>query len=276
MTDHDLVVAPPAPAPPGTPVVIYACLPPDSGRWLESPVDTGRVLESVRRYVHEREWLAIREFVDRARSNGVPAWERPELRQALAAVEAGGVCGIVTPTLSMLAAGAEETAVLARWQHGAGGQSFISAPQCMAVLRPHQRTVPAQLAVVGEVRAWVAECLRPLTPSDAVRDDALLCVDELIANAIVHAVPAAASPVGAKLTVTVHATQARVCIAVDDPAPDLLLPDPAAAGPDGALNEHGRGLGLIAALSERWGYERRAGEKRVWCTFALGAYGEAA
>lgn len=258
-----LVMAPPAPAPPGTHVVIYACLP---------AVDAERVLGSVCRYVEQREWVARGLFVDRAHVDDVPAAKRTQLQAALAAVEAGEAAGVVAPAMGMLAASAAEEEALARWQHRVPGRPFLSTPGSMAALLPHTLRVRPDTAVVGAVRAWVAECLRPLAPAPDLQDDALLCVDELVANAIQHAVPATAAPARAMLTVTVRPTETGVYIAVDDPAPDLPVPDQGSAA---QWEERGRGLQLVEHLSQRWGSYSVSTSKRVWCTIP-GVYGEVA
>ncbi|MBC3990410.1 ATP-binding protein [Streptomyces sp. AC563] len=247
-------------------MVIYACLP---------AMDAERVLDSVCRYVEEREWVAHGLFVDWAHVSDVPAAKRAQLQAALAVVEAGEAAGLVTPAMGMLATSAAEEEALAQWQHRVPGRPFVSTPACMAVLLPHSLRVRANVAVVGVVRGWVAECLRPLDPVPDLRDDALLCVGELLANAIQHAVPASASPVPAVLTVTVRPSQTGVYIAVDDPAPDLPMPDDQGAAE--SLEEHGRGLAMVGQLSEQWGWDPVPGGKRVWCTFSRpDVYGEAA
>jgi anti-sigma regulatory factor (Ser/Thr protein kinase) len=87
--------------------------------------------------------------------------------------------------------------------------------------------------------------------SREVIDDAELIVSELVTNAI------DADCGGAELTVTVE--DGRVRIEVDDDAHGL--PQPAPARPS---DDRGRGLAIVAALSTRWGYEKKARGKLVW------------
>lgn len=267
VTRSALVVAPPAPAPPGTPVVIYAYLP---------HVDGDRVLHSVRRYVKECKWVERGLFVDYWNGeDGTPAQVRAQFQQALATVEAGAAAGIVTPDMGMVAVSAEEEAALAQWQRSLSGRRpFLTAPACMAVWRRQERRVRAVPEAVGEVRAWVTECLRPLAPAPDLQGDALLLVDEMLTNAIQHAVPAAACPTRTVLTVTVQPSKEGLYLAVDDPAPNVPLPQQV-TGPDTAWEEHGRGLQLIEGLSEQWGSYCVHGAKRVWCNLRS-TYGEAA
>ncbi|MFF5719277.1 ATP-binding protein [Streptomyces buecherae] len=264
-TDQALVVAPPTPAPPGTPVVIYACLPPASPEApVEPPVDTDRVIESVRRYVAQRGWVTVREFVDYARVDEAPLWSRTQFQRVMTVVETGSAAGIVTPSMGMVAASPEEEAALAEWQRGVSGSPFLSAPVHAYALRPQERRVPAEREAVGKVRAWVTECLRPLAPG--LTADAVLCVDELVANAVQHAVPAAGGPAGKQtLTVTMLPDAEQISFAVDDPAPELQLPELPAESQD--LDEGGRGLFIVASLAERWGACTVGPMKRVWCSF---------
>jgi hypothetical protein len=43
----------------------------------------------------------------------------------------------------------------------------------------------------------------------------------------------------------------------------------------GALNEHGLGLVIVAALADRWGTHPAQGGKAVWCELSTGAGGAA-
>ncbi|MEU3963203.1 ATP-binding protein [Streptomyces buecherae] len=261
-------------APPGTPVVIYACFPPANPEApVEPPVDTDRALDSVRRHVAQREWVSVREFVDWARVDEAPSWTRPRFRQTLAAVEAGHARGIVTPSVGMVAASLEEEAALAQWQRRAFGKSpFLSTPAHSYALRPQERTVRSRPEAVGEVRAWVAQCLRPLAPASEVLDAVLLCTSELVTNAVNHAVPAGA---GAPVTVNVSFDASYVYIAVKDPAPHLLPKVVSQSAEE--LDGHGRGLLLVEELSERWGHSLSQRTKQVWCKFPHhSAYGQVA
>ncbi|MET8412708.1 ATP-binding protein [Streptomyces sp. NPDC005195] len=90
-------------------------------------------------------------------------------------------------------------------------------------------------------------------------DDVLLCVSELATNALVHGVPPGRhfrvflryAGDGGVLRVEVHDSGGGV-------------PRPV----DGAAGEGGRGLLLVAALSDSWGVAERDPGKAVWCEFA--------
>nr|WP_107061868.1 ATP-binding protein [Streptomyces cellulosae] len=150
-------------------------------------------------------------------------------------------------------------------------------------LPPQPRTV--------ESRAWPA--LRPALPSDiptsaALRvrcsaegfalaraftrdtlgcwslghrgDDAALVITELAANAVAHTVGAATTE--AEVWLGILFDPAHVLLTVSDPGDDL----PEFRAPDCfALLEHGRGLFIVDALAEEWGWTPNppAG-KTVW------------
>ncbi|MFD7879864.1 ATP-binding protein [Streptomyces sp. NPDC059766] len=91
-----------------------------------------------------------------------------------------------------------------------------------------------------------------------VGDDALLCVSELATNALMHGVPPGRHFLvflrcdGRVLRVEVHDSGPGVPRIVDD------------------RDEGGRGLLLVAALSDRWGVAERELGKVVWCEFGCG------
>ncbi|WP_062643209.1 ATP-binding protein [Streptomyces maremycinicus] len=91
-------------------------------------------------------------------------------------------------------------------------------------------------------------------------DDALTVVTELAANAVLHALPHASTdefPVRLRLTLR----RAHLVCAVTDPSDSL----PVHARTADALLEHGRGLHIVEALSDHWGWTRRAPVgKTVW------------
>lgn len=99
-------------------------------------------------------------------------------------------------------------------------------------------------------------------------DDATTVAAELVANAVTHALARTPTPSpgpgGAWITL-VRVDGAVVC-AVSDPCPRL----PAMAEPD-PMAESGRGLHIVAELSERWGCSHRAESgKTVWARLASG------
>jgi anti-sigma regulatory factor (Ser/Thr protein kinase) len=91
----------------------------------------------------------------------------------------------------------------------------------------------------------------------ALRDSAVLVMSELVANAVDHA----CGPV-VRLSVA-RTAERRVRVTVAD-----MDRRPPRAGNADPLDERGRGLLLVAAVSQRWGVERSPSGKQVWADLA--------
>ncbi|MEU3661669.1 SpoIIE family protein phosphatase [Streptomyces sp. NPDC032940] len=146
----------------------------------------------------------------------------------------------------------------------------VSARECA---RAHVTLLAGSLAP-GAARAMVRAALADWTAlglpgaqqlTGRLTADALLVVSELVTNAVVHA--------GTDVDVVcrLEETGTLVVEAVDR--------HPARAPRDGDREtpheppEYGRGLGLVAALSEAWGITYRPGTKTVWARLSA-AHGE--
>nr|WP_318215811.1 ATP-binding protein [Streptomyces sp. SCL15-6] len=133
------------------------------------------------------------------------------------------------------------------------------APPAPAVLR---------IACSGEgfalARVFTRDTLRRWS-LDHCGDDAVLVITELAANAVAHAVPSAATDrPEVRLALSLH--PGRLTLSVSDPGDDA----PVRTSSDGCdLREHGRGLSIVDALAEEWGWTPRppAG-KTVWATLS--------
>ena len=134
-------------------------------------------------------------------------------------------------------------------------------PPAAPGLARRERVFPGEAGQVRQVRAFVACALAGCPAREAL----LTCVSELAANAIAHT----ASGAGGVFTVEVARPApgvARVAV-TDAGSPD----EPAVRYADEPgdlhyLAEGGRGLALVAACSNRWGY-RDADEgagRTVW------------
>ncbi len=106
---------------------------------------------------------------------------------------------------------------------------------------------PASVAVArGIVEAALSEIARP-----AAIDIVVLLTSELVTNAVVHA--------GTPIDLLVHDLHGRVQIEVFDAGQQV----PVVA--DGVRpSESGRGLRIVAALSEAWGTNPGPAGKTVW------------
>ncbi|MFG3156071.1 ATP-binding protein [Streptomyces sp. NPDC048219] len=127
-----------------------------------------------------------------------------------------------------------------------------------------------RLACSGEgfarARAFTRDTLRRWS-LDHHGDDAVLVITELAANAVAHGVPSAATGrPEIRLALSLH--PGRLMLSVSDPGDGVPVPTPS----DGCdLREHGRGLSIVDALAEEWGWTPRppAG-KTVWATLSTG------
>ena len=124
------------------------------------------------------------------------------------------------------------------------------------------RATPAACPVARRHLAWLlAEWgLARLT------DTAELMAAELLANAVTAARDEELAPDGQPLVVfRVSRAAAGLVLEVWDPSPE-----PPVARQAGAMDESGRGLQLVQALTTAWGFYRPpTGGKVVWCQLAL-------
>jgi anti-sigma regulatory factor (Ser/Thr protein kinase) len=109
--------------------------------------------------------------------------------------------------------------------------------------------VPAPV-VVREVRSFVREILK-LWGEDELLDEAELIVAELASNAVLHA----CSP----FRVSVSRTSTEVTIAVRDAS--SVWPENLSGPID---RDGGRGIWIVAALSELWATDSEADGKTIW------------
>ena len=117
-------------------------------------------------------------------------------------------------------------------------------------LSPGPAAVPAaRRQVQAALCAWAA----PVDPADAV-----LLTSELVTNAVQHA----AGPV---ITLVVSCSRGQVRVDVHDAS--RVLPEVADVPADA---ESGRGLHLVASLSDEWGYYRTPAGKAVYFMLAFG------
>ncbi|MGP3936558.1 ATP-binding protein [Nonomuraea sp. KM88] len=90
---------------------------------------------------------------------------------------------------------------------------------------------------VGQARSIIRDELISLTLSDDLIDDAVLMVSELITNAFMYG--------DGPYELALHVDAREIMIVVVDGSP--LLPSPS---PDDVSAEHGRGLRIVARLSD--------------------------
>ena len=96
-------------------------------------------------------------------------------------------------------------------------------------------------------------------------DDAAVIVSELVSNAIRHGVSGRNGPVHDRIELILWRQSGQVICAVTDPgtgAPAVADGDP--------LAEDGRGLHVVEALSDAWGWARLGGSRKaVWAALPV-------
>lgn len=119
--------------------------------------------------------------------------------------------------------------------------------------------VPAELAAVSGARRFLYETLElwSVTPDRA--DVAVLCLSELVTNAVIH------SHGGCLVRAVLH--QGMLTVWVRDSGIAGAVP----LEPDGdPLRVHGRGLQVVQALAARWGHDTDADGASVWFSLEAG------
>jgi len=147
------------------------------------------------------------------------------------------------------------------WPSGTGAVGFWPRPPKVATRKPAPTA-----ASIAPSRAFALRTMHRWDESEHA-DDVAAVVSELLANALRHALPQAgedASPWPIRLGL-LH-TGSHVVCAVSDPGAGIpMLREPE------QLAESGRGLLVVALLSDQWGYcpapEPWQG-KVVWAAFA--------
>jgi len=116
------------------------------------------------------------------------------------------------------------------------------------------REYGAQVAAVGDARHFVAATLRAWECGSECTDDVVLAVNELAANAIVHA--------DSGFTLTLSLSDGVVRVEVRDAGAKRAGPDHSTLTP-----RPGRGLGLVATLARHWGVTEFDDGRAVWADF---------
>lgn len=126
-----------------------------------------------------------------------------------------------------------------------------------AVLARASGRLPAELRSAGAARALVRRALDGWTDEERI-EDIVLCVSELVTNAVVHA--------GSSPRVLVHVRPAVIHVEISDDSE--IHPVVRGAKP---YETSGRGMSILSAYSDRWGSLRRSGGgKTVWFEVARG------
>jgi anti-sigma regulatory factor (Ser/Thr protein kinase) len=138
--------------------------------------------------------------------------------------------------------------------------TMLAGPCSPGRAMPKSRVFDGHPARVARARRFVAAVLKGC----AFTETAVLLASELVTNALAHT----PSGTGGSFEVIVWRDADAVLVAVLDDGSDR---SPATVGVD-LESESGRGLGLVAALADRWGHEGGAAARAVW--FLLNAHEE--
>jgi anti-sigma regulatory factor (Ser/Thr protein kinase) len=117
--------------------------------------------------------------------------------------------------------------------------------------------VAAEHRAVGTARHFVHDTLAEWHVDEDAADTAMLCVSELVTNAIIHAVA------GCEVRLVLH--RGTLTISVRDGGTDA----PAHSSVSDPLANHGRGLRLVEQVTSRWGSELDEVGMTVWCELDL-------
>jgi anti-sigma regulatory factor (Ser/Thr protein kinase) len=118
--------------------------------------------------------------------------------------------------------------------------------------------VSRSLVARPEAAAEARRVLLALALPEATREDLALIVTELVTNAVLHAGLSGADRVEVSLT----NGAGSVRLEVHDPGPGFKCPSPPSLD---SIVAGGRGLVIVAALSDSWGIDCGDGGCTVWC-----------
>lgn len=115
-------------------------------------------------------------------------------------------------------------------------------------------SVAADPRAVAHVRHFASRTLTAWGIDGATIDNALLCLSELVTNAVIH------TDAGCELRIVLD--EDVLTTTVRDSGSNVVI-DPSHVSQD-PLAVHGRGLQLVDAFSSRWGSQLDAGGMAVW------------
>ena len=120
----------------------------------------------------------------------------------------------------------------------------------------HELSLPAEMRSVKQAREFVCLHLAEHELSHLL-DDVRLVVSELATNAVVHA--------GMTWKLSLSRSDGQVKVTVEDRSPFPLVP-----GQPEPWDTGGRGLVIVAALTQEWGVDTSTrDEKSVWAAFTV-------
>ncbi|MER8014517.1 ATP-binding protein [Streptomyces griseoluteus] len=140
----------------------------------------------------------------------------------------------------------------------AGGTALAAGQHMSATGRLSVR-YPKTRASVGKARLFARLFADGIGADDLV-DDLVLIVSELVTNAVLHG----KTPPGRQVEVTLDHSAGRVRVEVRDTGEGVPRRRPSVP-----LVVAGRGLGIVNALSGKWGVTEQVVGKTVWAELAV-------
>ncbi|MER7543004.1 ATP-binding protein [Actinomadura sp.] len=133
--------------------------------------------------------------------------------------------------------------------------------------RTARRVLPAEITAPRSAREFTQATLDEWGLSGDA-GDVVVAVSELVTNALRHGLEGLPQPLPlCPIQVVLVGHPRRLVVSVTDPS--ARAPEPAPAEPDRFV-EGGRGLVVVGAISDAWGWARLAtGGKAVWAAFDL-------
>lgn len=204
--------------------------------------------------------MCTRQYGKCTRLHAPPESDESEVSEAAIAVSPASLAGGATAPGCQWLVPAAEMAVAA----GRGWPPAASAGlTCGDFPRVATRTAGTGGDCIRAARRFTIATLRRWGIDDR-RDDVVVVVSELLTNALRHAAPAAGAWPPCPVRLGLLHPGPNVLCAVSDPSD--LVPEP--REPDW-LEETGRGLHVVASLSDGWGCTTPGSSgKVVWATFA--------
>ena len=122
--------------------------------------------------------------------------------------------------------------------------------------------VPHEITGVRRARHAVAEQLTAAGVPDAVRDDAMLVLSELVSNAVRHAEPLPTGEIGVSWSVTHDVIHLEITDGGSSTRPQANIVAMTSMG--------GRGLDIVRSVSSEWGVTEGDSSVTVWADLPAG------
>jgi anti-sigma regulatory factor (Ser/Thr protein kinase) len=193
------------------------------------------------------------------------SWPQPGSRTFFVRRDEAGRAAAATRTARLQRGSRSRWLMLAAEMAGLAGenQPRSAAAGWVAIPRIATRALGADVGSVHAARNFTIVTLRRWDTAERGQD-IVTVVSELVTNALRHALPGAGD-IRLRRPVRLGLLQLGPCVLCAVADPSRAIPDPR---PPSSLGETGRGLHIVCALSDQWGYTAPSDTgKVVWATF---------